>query len=109
MARALVAELAVRIVWSALIMGTQHVLHIFDGDLAFRLASPRNVVGGRLVVRVRTIPLLVVRVEEALHVPSTRGVVHMVGIGVGTESVARIERRGVLHRQVQMVTRDELA
>ena len=89
-------------------MGAQHILHIFDGDFAFRLASPRNIVGNRLVVGILTIPLLVVRVEETLHVPGTRSVVHVVGIGVGAERVTRVERSGILHRQVKMVAFDEL-
>ena len=103
----LVAELAVRIVRGALVVGAQHVLHVFDGDLAIGLASPWNVVRGRLVVGVLTVPLLVVRVEETLHVPSARGVVNMVGIRVGAERVTRIERGDVLHGQVQMVAFDE--
>ena len=89
-------------------MGAQHILHIFDGDFAFRLASPRNIVGNRLMIGILTIPLLVVRVEEALHVPGTRSVVHVVGIGVGAERVTRVERSGILHRQVKMVAFDEL-
>ena len=88
-------------------MGAQHVLHVFDGDLAIGLASPWNVVRGRLVVGVLTVPLLVVRVEETLHVPGARGVVDVVGIGVGAERVTRIERGDVLHGQVQMVAFDE--
>ena len=63
-------------------MGAQHILHIFDGDFAFRLASPRNIVGNRLMIGILTIPLLVVRVQETLHVPGTRSVVHVVGIGM---------------------------
>ena len=105
----LVAELAVRIVRGALVVGAQHVLHVFDGDLAIRLASPWNVVRSRLVVGVLTVPLLVVRVEETLHVPGARGVVNMVGIRVGAERVARVERGDVLHGQVQMVAFDEFA
>ncbi len=61
------------------------------------------------MVGVLAVPHLVVRVEEALHVPGARRVVHVVGIGVGAERVARIERRGAFHRQVQMVVFDELA
>ncbi len=61
------------------------------------------------MVGVLAVPLLVVRVEEALHVPGARRVVDVVGIGVGTEGVARIERGDVLHGQIQMVAFDELA
>ena len=39
------------------------------------------------------VPHLVVRVEEALHVPGARGVVHVVGVGVGAEGIARVERK----------------
>ena len=108
MAGALVAKLSIRIVRGALIVGAQHILHIFDGDFAFWLASPRNIVGNRLVVGILTIPLLVVRVEETLHVPSTRSVVHVIGIGVRAKRVTRVERRSALHRQVKMVAFDEL-
>ena len=59
------------------------------------------------MVGVRAVPHLVVRVEEALHVPGARGVVHVVGVGVGAEGIARVERGSVLHREVQMVGFDE--
>ena len=106
-AGALIAQLAVRIERGALVVGAQHVLDILDGHLALRLTGPRDVVGGGLVVGVRAVPHLVVRVEEALHVPGARGVVHVVGVGVGAEGIARVERGSVLHREVQMVGFDE--
>ena len=103
-----VAQLAVRIVGGALVVRAEHVLDVLDGDLAFRLAGPRDVVAHRLVVGVRTVPHLVVRVEEALHDPGARRVVDVVGVGVGAERVARVERGGRLHGQVQMVLGDPL-
>ena len=61
------------------------------------------------MIGVLAIPHFVVGVEEALHPPCARRVVHVVGIGVGAESVARVERRRRFDGQVEMVALDELA
>ena len=90
----LVAQMPVRVERRALVMRAEHVFHVLDGDLALRLARPRNIVAFRRMVRVLAVPHLVIRVEEALHVPCTRRVVHVVGIRVGTERVTRIEWGG---------------
>ena len=104
---ALITKLTIRVERRALIVRAQHVLDVLDGHLALRLASPRDVIGSGLVIGVRAVPHLVIRVEEALHVPGARGVVHVVGVGMGAEGVARVERRGVLHGEVEMVGLDE--
>ena len=103
-----VAQMPVRIERRALIMRAEHVFHVLDGDLALRLAGPRDVVAFRRMIRVLAVPHLVIRVEETLHVPCARRVVHVVGIRMGSERVTRVERRGRFDGEVEMVVLDEL-
>ena len=78
----LVTGHAVRIVGGPLVVGAQQVFHIFDGDLPLGLTAPRDVVAGGVMVGIGPVPNLVVRIQEALHVPGAGGVVDMVRITV---------------------------
>ncbi|CQB88052.1 Uncharacterised protein [Chlamydia trachomatis] len=76
----LIAKLAVRIVLSALIVRAKHVLNVFNRHFALRLTRPRNIVAIWLVISVFTIPHFVIRIQETLHKPRARSVVHVIGI-----------------------------
>ena len=65
----------VRIIRGALVVRAQYILDVFNGDFAFWVPAPWNIVRGRRVLRT-------VGIQDALHGPGARSVVNVVGIRV---------------------------
>ena len=72
-------------------MGGKSILDILHRDLLLRNHAPRDIVGFRAVVRVRSVPLLCLRIKVALHKPCSWCIVDMVGIAVASECGAGIK------------------
>ena len=87
-------------------MRRQDILDVFRGDLFLRNHTPRQVVRTGRKVRVCAIPDLRVGVQIAEHVPCARRIIHMVGVLMTAERIARIQH--AVQRQVEVVFRDEL-
>ena len=103
----LVAEVAVRVERRALIVRAEHVLYVLDRHLALGLTGPRDVIAVRAVVGLGAVPHLVVRVEEPLHDPCARRVVHVIRVGVRAEGITRVERRRRFDGQIKVIALDE--
>ena len=76
-------------------MGGQRILDVLHRDLLLRNHAPRDIVGFRSVVRVRSVPLLCLRIKVALHEPCSWCIVDMVGIAVASKCGAGIKMAAV--------------
>ena len=88
------AATAVRVERRALIVQREGILDVFHGDLALGHATPGDVVVLGAEVGVGAVPGVASRVEEALHGPSARGVVHVVSVACAAKGLAGVEDVG---------------
>ena len=90
-----VPALRIRVERSSLEMGGKCIFDILDCHLLLRHHAPRDIIGLRRIVRIRSIPLLCMRVKVAAHEPCSRSIVDVIGITVASKRSSRIKMTAI--------------